>query len=236
MKPDGRGHYAVNWGAGLYAIDPLGIEEWNTTLDEFVIQPDVDPMETILILDTQGTPTHPAALKTVRAANGGSLWRMEFPADETGLDQYIDSGVIFSATGDTAYVMTAIAGGDTGASRTYLNAVDTDPSIPSASTVLRSSGITLDARSRRDSVRFLGKVTVSDQNRGLISRATVKARWTMPDGSTIDQIAKTSSSGLSRFSLSGPGGLYKLTVTEIIKNGYVFDAQHSILEAAKAWY
>jgi len=229
-------HYAVNWGTGLYAIDPFGFEEWNVTLDEWVIQPDVDPTESILILDTQSTQTHPAALKTVSAANGSALWRMEFPADDTELDQYIDSGVAFNTSGDTAYVMTAIAGGGGGESRSYLNAVDTNPLIPSASSVLRSSEIILDARSIGNSVRFDGKVTVTDQNRGLISGATVQAIWTKPDGSTVDQVATSSGSGLARFSLSGPGGLYRLTILQISKNGYEFDPRHSILEAARAWF
>ena len=60
---------------------------------------------------------------------------MEFPPDDTGLDQFIGSGVAYTENGDTAYVMTAIAT----TNRTYLNAVYTDSSIPNASTVLRSA-------------------------------------------------------------------------------------------------
>lgn len=235
LSQDGT-HYAVNWGTGMYAIDPFGREEWHTTLDEWVGQPDVDPTETILILDTQRTSTHPAALKAINTTNGGDLWRMEFPADETGLDQFIDSGAAFSANGDTAYVMTAIAGGGTGLSRSYLYAIDTDPAIPSASTLLRSSEMVIDARSRRNGVNFTGNVTVLDQNLGPISGATVRATWTLPDGSTMDQVTTTGGTGEAKFSLSAPGGLYYLTVTEIAKDGYTFDPQHSILEAGKAWF
>ncbi|MEN8205866.1 MAG: PQQ-binding-like beta-propeller repeat protein [Pseudomonadota bacterium] len=231
LAPDGT-HYTINSGNVLYAIDPFGVEEYRTELREFVGLPDVDPTESFLILDTQSSQTHPAALNAVSAANGGNLWRMEFPADDTGLDQFIGSGVAYNANGDTAYVMTAIAT----TNNTYLNAVDTDPSIPSASTVLRSTDINLDVRSKRDEVNFTGTVTVMDENKGLASGATVLATWTLPDGTTEQQAATTSGKGTAKFSLSGPGGLYRIDVTDISKDGYTFDPQHSLSGAARAWF
>jgi len=234
LGPTGT-HYAVNSGNVLYAIDPTGLADWQAALDEFVGLPDVDPAESSVILNAGGGTTNPAALKAVSAANGSPLWRMEFPPDETGLDQFVDSGVAFSTHGTTAYVMTAIASG-TGMSRSYLNAVDIDPTIPSASTVLRSTEVVLEARSRRNGVSFTGDVIVMDENRGPISGATVRATWTPPDGTKIDQAATTSGGGAVRFSLTGAGGLYRLTVTDISKEGYVFDPRHSVLEGAKAWF
>jgi hypothetical protein len=229
-------HYSVNSGTDLYAIDPFGRQEWVAGLDEFVGLADIDPTDSILILDTQRTSTHPAALKAVSATNGGPLWRMEFPGDETGLDQFVDSGASFSSDGATAYVMTAIAGGGTGLSRCYLNAVDTDPALPSASTQLRSTEVWLDARSRRNGVNFTGNVTVTDENRGSVSGATVHATWTLPDGSTVSDATTTGGTGVAKFNLSGPGGLYRLTVDQIARDGYDFDPQHSVLEGARAWF
>ena len=231
LAPDGT-HYTVNSGNVLYAIDPFGVEERRSGLGEFVGLPDVDPTESLVILPTQGTNTHPPALKAVSTANGGDLWRMEFPPDDTGLNQFIGSGIAYNANGDTAYVMTAIAT----TNHTYLNAVDTDPSIPNASTVLRSADVVLDVRSRRNKVNFTGTVTVMDENKGLISGATVRAIWTSPDGTMEQQVATTSGNGQARFSLSGPGGLYRIDVTDISKDGYEFDPQHSLLGAARAWF
>jgi len=196
LAADGS-HYAINAGNTLYAIGPFGAEEYHATLDEFVGLPDVDPSESQVLLPTSGTQTHPPALKAVSTHNGGNLWRMEFPPDGTGLDQFIDSGVAYNASGDTAYVMTAIAT----TNNTYLNAVDIDPSVPSASTLLRSADIKLDVRSKRREVNFTGTVTVMDENRGLIPGATVLATWTMPDGTTEQQLATTSGKGTAKFSL-----------------------------------
>ena len=183
-------------------------------------------------MPTQGSQTHSVALKAVSAANGGDLWRMEFPPDESGLDQFIGSGVAYSANGDTAYVMTAIAT----TNRTYLNAVDTDPSIANTSTVLRSSEVSLDVRSSRNKVNFTGLVSVLDENKGPVSGVTVSATWTLPDGTTKPQIATTGGNGVVKFSQSGPGGLYRIDVTDLSKDGYTFDQQHSITGAARAWF
>lgn len=229
-------HYAVNQGRTVYAIDPFGIAKWNRALDEYVGLPDVDPTESMLLLPTSRTSTHPPALRAISTSNGSALWRMELPPDDAGQDVFIDTGVAFSPSGDTAYVMTAVAGGGYGSTSTYLNAVDTDSSLPNASTVLRSADIMLDARSKGRSVGFAGTVTVLDENLGAINGATVRATWTLPDGSTLDQATSTSGSGQAKFQLSGDGGLYRLTVTDISKDGYVFDVRHSILEAARAWF
>ena len=231
LAADGT-HYAVNQSKVLYAIDPFGVEESHAELNEFVGLPDVDPTESLVIMVTQATQTHPAALKAVNPRNGSDLWRMEFPPDDTGLNQFVGSGVAYSANGDSAYVMTAIAT----TNHTYLNAVDTDSSIPSASTVLRSADITIDARSSRRKVNFTGWVTVMDQNKGPISGATVQATWTLPDGTTRQQVATTGGNGQAKFSLSGPGGLYWIDVTDISKDGYTFDPQHSLLRAGRAWF
>lgn len=222
-------HYTVNWFTSLYAIDPNGREEWHTELNEWVGQVYVDPNETLLIMDTLGTWTHPAALKAVRATNGSDAWRMEFPADGSGVDQFVDSGLAFSPNGDTAYVMTARFSAD----RTYLNAVDTNPSIPNASTVLRATDITMNARTRRGIVKASGTVTVMNENLALLSGAVVNVTWTLPDGSTLQQSATSSGGGEAKFSISGSSGSYKIKVTGISMDGYTFDPDHSLLSAAE---
>ena len=77
-------HYAVNSGDTLYAIDAWGSKLWDAPLDEFVGLPDVDPSETVILMDTSGSAAFPGAIKAVSARNGSPLWRMEFPARRRG--------------------------------------------------------------------------------------------------------------------------------------------------------
>lgn len=224
-------HYAVQAARTVYAIDSLGVEKWSQTLNEYVGGPDVDPAESQLLLSAGGGVL-PVALRSISARNGSPLWRMEFPADPGGFDQFVDTGVAFSADGSTAYIVTALAGGNA----SYLHAINTDPSLPSASTVLRSSSIDMSGRSKGRSVTISGVVTVIDENLNPVSGATVDAIWTLGDGSTVTVSATTSGSGEVKFSQSGDGGLYWLEVTDISLTGYVFDPDHSLLVAGQAWF
>jgi hypothetical protein len=225
-------HYAVQAARTIYAIDPGGIEKWSYTIDnEYVGGPDVDPAESQLLLSAGGGVL-PVALRSVSARNGSPLWRMEFPADLDGFDQFVDTGVAFSNDGGTAYVVTALAGGNA----SYLNAINTDPSLPSASTILRSTSIEMSGRSKGRSVAITGIVTVLDENLNPVSGATVDATWTLGDGSIVNASVTTSGSGEAKFSQSGDGGLYWLEVTNISSTGYVFDPDHSLLVAGQAWF
>lgn len=224
-------HYSVQAGRTVYSIDPAGIENWSRTVDnEYVGGPDVDPNESQILLSAGGGVL-PVAMRSVSASNGSSLWRVEFPADG-GFDQFVDTGVAFNADGSRAYVVTALAGGNA----SYLNAIDTDPSIPSASTVLRSADIAMSGRSKGQTVTISGVVTVLDENLNPVSGATVDATWTLGDGSTVTVSATTSGSGEAKFSQSGDGGLYWLEITDIALTGYVFDPAHSVLVAGQAWF
>jgi hypothetical protein len=228
----GGTHFAVNQGRNVYAINAEGIEKWNRPLEEYVGVPDVDPAESQVFVPAGGTASSPAALQSLGAANGSPLWRMEFPSDGSGLEQFVDTGLAFSADGGTAYVVTAVAGGNA----SYLNAINTDSTIPSASTQLRSADIALTARSKRRSVNFSGTVTVFDENRQPVAGAVVHANWIMPDGSIVAAVTTTGGSGEAGFSLQADGGLYWLEVTGISRDGYIFDPAHSILEAGIAWF
>ncbi|MDH3638032.1 MAG: PQQ-binding-like beta-propeller repeat protein [Gammaproteobacteria bacterium] len=229
---DGDGtHYTIGQFGQAYAIDSAGTERWRTDLGvgNGSNQIDVDPSNSILVLNAGGTTTQPAALQALGAANGNTLWRMEFPAEPLGRDQYVDTNVAFSATGDTAYVVTAVASSNTSMPRAFLNVVSTDPSLPNASTILRAVDIAMDSRSKRRSVNFSGTVTVMDENRAAISGASVSAKWTLPDGSTQAQTADTGGGGRASFKIAGDGGVYRLTITDISKPDYTFDPQHSIM-------
>ena len=223
-------HYAVNSGDTLYAIDALGVEDWQTTLAESVGLADVDPTESMLLLQAGGGTSYPAAILAVSTSNGGTLWRVEFPDDGSGLNQFIGSGAAFNSSGDMAYVMTSFAGGG----HAYLNAIDTDPGLPSASTILRSVDIDMSSKSRHNAVTVTGIVNVTDENRSVVSGATVEGVWTLPDGSVAAQTATTSGGGAAKFTIAEGEGIYRLTVTDIRLEGYVFDARHGVLEAS--WF
>jgi outer membrane protein assembly factor BamB len=212
-------HYAVNSGNVLYAIDIFGARRWSTTLDEFVGLGDVDPTESQILLQAGNT------------ANGGALWRMEFPDDGSELLQFVDSGAAFSRDGTAAYIMTSFAGFG---GHAWLNAIDTDPGAPSASTILRSVAIDFDSKRRRREVNVTGIVHVTDENRATVSGAQVHVVWTLPDGSTKAQSATTSGGGDAKFKVAGADGLYHLTVNNVTLESYVFDPHHGILE--NSWY
>jgi hypothetical protein len=62
---------------------------------------------------------------------------------------------------------------------------------------------------------------VADENRAPISEATVMATWTSSNGLLpVSQEATTGRDGVAKFSLSGPGGIYTLTVDDIAKGEY----------------
>lgn len=228
LAPDGM-HYTVVSGNELYAVDPSGVIRWNAALGENVGLPDVDPTGSLVIMPTS-TFTGPLALKAVSATNGSALWRMEFPLDPSGLANFISSGITYTPNGDTAYVMTFV----NGANKTYLHAVDTGTGLPSASTILRSTDITLDARSKRGTVSVTATVTVTDESGAGVPGAVVQASWTLPDGSVEQQVATTSRKGEAGFSVSGTGGIYRIDVTDISKDGYTFDSQNGQLDASLA--
>jgi hypothetical protein len=225
-------HYAISQGAILYAISAGGGGQYSTVIDEFVGRPDVDPAESMLLLPTSSTVSHPSGLRAVRTSNGSPLWRMEIPAGADGRDQHVDSLVAFSADGTIAYLMSSSAGGNP--SSTYLNAVAIDPTIPSGSTKLRSTNVAMDSKVKGQSIDFIGTVTVLDENRNPVSGAAVHATWTLPDSSTVNTVVNTNNSGDATFTVNGDGGLYWLDVTDIVKTGYVFDPDHSTLSGGVA--
>jgi hypothetical protein len=74
-----------------------------------------------------------------------------------------------------------------------------------------------------------GQVTVKDEN-GVAQRgATVSVTWSLPNGSVQNKTAKANSGGVASFNVNGGAGLYTLTVTNIVKSGYTFDAANSLL-------
>ena len=72
-------------------------------------------------------------------------------------------------------------------------------------------------------------VVVKNTSGAAVSGAVVSATWARPGGATVTQTATTSSTGIAKFSTTGGRGRYTLTVSNISKTGYTFDAANSAL-------
>jgi hypothetical protein len=220
------GTHFVNQGSWQYAIDSYGGVRWSTDLGESLLSPSVDQDRNQLLIPTDPRFGETAAIRAVSTGNGQKLWRSQLQAPESGVSLYVDAGLALN--GDTAYVVTTDRKG-----ATYLHALSTDPSIPNASTVLRSASIDLTGRLKGGKVSMSGSVSITDENQAAISGATVTATWTLPDGSTSSQTVTSGGSGVAKFSVSGGRGFYTLTVTDISSSteAYGFDAEHGVLSA-----
>jgi hypothetical protein len=99
----------------------------------------------------------------------------------------------------------------------------------SGGTTLRVTGISLSGTVKRTTATITGDVTVKNNLGQAVSNASVSIRWTLPNGSTKTATGTTNSSGLVRFTTSGPRGTYKLDIVTVVKSGYVFDPAGSVL-------
>lgn len=79
---------------------------------------------------------------------------------------------------------------------------------------------------RYDRIRAL--VWVVDESNSRIRKAVVHARWTLPDGSEVDQYRNVGTKGRAAFILpTKTPGTYKLTVIQVTKPDYTFDPDSS---------
>lgn len=74
-----------------------------------------------------------------------------------------------------------------------------------------------------------GSVTIEDETGAVIPSALVVGRWTLPDGSSYDDDVWTNSSGVAAFTAQGKGGVYTLTILNVVRSQYTFDPSHSML-------
>lgn len=171
-----------------------------------------------------------------------------------GFNQFVSTRARFSADGLTAYLMTATATGDNNTSRSFVYALNAGngtppaptptptprptatptpaptPTPPPTANSLRSASITLsaDLQAKRNVV-VTGLVAVKDQKGATVSGATVATAWKLPNGTTQNQTGNTSTKGTASFTMKAGAGTYTVTVTNITKAGYTFDAVNSIL-------
>ncbi|MBA3544299.1 MAG: IPT/TIG domain-containing protein [Chthoniobacterales bacterium] len=219
-------HYTVQNTVELFALSTNGTQIWHRTLKDVVRGPVVDPQNTQLIVGSVQTLDKPGYIISESAQDGHELWRLNLPA-ENGFNQASDTRARFTPDGLTAYMMTFTATGNNDTSASFLYALDT-ASTTTAQT-LKSTKITIRAVNAGSSANANGKVTVQDNIGAPVAGATVDVTWTLPSGQTLAQTVATTSRGLAAFMATDIPGTYTLTVTNITKSGFTFDAANSVL-------
>jgi PKD domain/PQQ-like domain len=127
---------------------------------------------------------------------------------------------------DGAYTATLTVTDNVGAAASASVTVTVTPAIAKT---LRSTAINLSGKRIGSRVNVGGQVDVRDGANTAVSGVNVSVRWRKPDGTSVTQTVMTGASGTASFSTSGGRGTYTLTVTNLAKSGYTFDATNSIL-------
>jgi hypothetical protein len=219
-------HYEIQNTIELFALTSTGTQKWHMTLNGVFGDPVVDPQNTQIIAGSKQFLFDPGYIIAASAQDGHELWRVNLPA-ENGFNQATDSKARFAPDGLSAYITTFTATGNNDTSESFVYALDTGAA--STQPVLRSTKIALTPKTVGTSVKATGKVTVQDANGVAVSGATVAITLKVPSGSTLTLSAATNARGLASFSATDTAGTYTLTVTNITKTGYTFDAANSVL-------
>jgi hypothetical protein len=68
---------------------------------------------------------------------------------------------------------------------------------------------------------------IQDENGNRKAGVSVDVTWNLPDGTTRNQTATTTTNGLASFKVRGGAGTYTITVTNATLAGYTFDPANS---------
>jgi len=73
-------------------------------------------------------------------------------------------------------------------------------------------------------------IKIVDQNNALVPSATVSARWTLPNGSTVDKTGVTNANGAATVKTGAQTqtGNYQVCVTGVVKTGYLYDPASNV--------
>jgi hypothetical protein len=99
---------------------------------------------------------------------------------------------------------------------------------PAVTPTLYVADVTLSVRSSGSKSKVTARVAVRDAASAAVAGATVSATWTTPAGAA-SATATTDTSGTANFVATGRAGTYTLSVTNVAKAGYTFDATRSVL-------
>lgn len=124
-----------------------------------------------------------------------------------------------------AYAVRAFAHDTIGNWRQAEISVNVNQPLPS----MHVSSIALSGRVQKGIANISGTVYVKDASMAAVRNASVTARWSLPGGVTVTATKVTDAGGRAQFAVSGARGTYTLTVTDVAKSGYRFDAAGSVL-------
>jgi hypothetical protein len=204
-------------------VQTTGVTSWKTRIGSFQVA-NCGAVQTGTL---QGTVTDantsaPIAGALVDAGSGLSA-----TTDGTGFYSIPNMpagsySVTASAAGYNSSVATGVV---INAGQTTIQNFALTPAAGCTVNCLRVSAIQLQAGATRTNAR----VTVVDENGVGVSRATVSAHWDYPGG-TSDMTARTNTSGIAniRLNVTTPG-TYTITITNVTKTGYSFDAAGSTI-------
>ncbi len=221
--------YAGTWlGGDLFSVHPDGTTRWllEDQISGFLGALAVTPDDRVLV--DGGSPGfgNPSFLRGFDTADGTLLWLQSFHV-ENGLNEFaafFEPG--FTPDSQTAYVTTEFSSSTQSG---YLYAIDISAEGSCVESCLRSSRIDLRGRVIGSSARVGSRVAIQDETGAAVSGADVVITWTLPGGGTSVQSGVTDGSGTVRFNVRDSLGAYTLTVTDVVKTGFTFDRDNSVL-------
>jgi PKD repeat protein len=183
-----------------------------------------------LVANASATPTSGSAPLTVQFSSagssdpGGTIVSYFWSFGDGGNSTTANPSHTYTSAGTYTAMLTVTDNNNASASATVTIIVN-----PASNTVLRSTAIDLSATQQGKKVAVTGNIVVKDGNGAAVSGAVVSATWAKPGGTKVTQTATTSSTGIAKFSTTGGRGTYTLTVSNITKTSYTFDAANSVL-------
>lgn len=221
--------YSGTWlGGDLYAVNPDGTGRWliENGVSGFLGALEVTPDNQVLV--DGGSPGfgNPSFIRGFDTTDGTLLWLQNFHV-ENGLNEFasfIEPG--FTPDSRTAYVTTEFSSSSQSG---YLYAIDVSVAGGCAANCLRSSRIDMRGRVSGSATGVGARVRVEDETGAPVPSADIAVIWTLPGGGTQSLSASTDQGGFAKFSARAGGGTYTLTVTDIVKTGWTFDPDNSVL-------
>jgi hypothetical protein len=77
--------------------------------------------------------------------------------------------------------------------------------------------------------------TIADATGRAVRNSWGAGNWSLPNGTTLAAGAYTDSRGTVKFSTTGPRGLWRFTVTDVVRSGCAFDGAGSVLSATRTY-
>lgn len=142
-------------------------------------------------------------------------------------DSSTEETIIHTYTSVGSFTASMTVTDNLGATASSSNTITvTESNAGCISNCMSVDNIALSYKSKKGKIK--GLVSLFDENDDPVGSAEVHARWTLPDGSTVDQTRNVRANLKARFTLKATAvGRYTLSVVEVIEQGHTFDADAS---------